>query len=92
MITTLPTVSEDEIYRTMINISTSPTYQAIDRAFSAPAPTLRYLTSADVYNLNDLLELASGAIAIVGYSPLYRPGQPVSEYDVKWHGPRRYCT
>lgn len=72
--------------------TTSPTYQSIERALNAPAPTVRMLKQGDVYNLNDVLELAAGGTVIVGYSPLYRPGQHVSEYDVRWHGPRRYSV
>lgn len=76
-----------------MNPAESPTYQAIERTLNAPPPTLRMLTSADVYNLNDVLELAAThAICVVGFSPLYRPGQQVTEYDVKWHGPRRYSS
>ncbi len=71
----------------------SPTTKRIDKYLDAPTPVLRYLTSSDVLNLNDVLELGpTNAVIVVGYSPLYRPGQPVTEHEVKWHGPRRYLT
>ena len=68
---------------------TSPTSTAIDYALSAPTPTLRMLAPGNVYNLNDVLEVSNGVV-VVGYSPLWRPGQQVTEYDVRYYAPRRY--
>jgi len=74
-----------------MNTLDSPTYQAIEKAFAKPTPTLKYLKAGDVYNLNDLLELPSGPI-VVGYSVLYRPGQMVAGYDMRFFKPRRYTS